>query len=744
MLLATQAQLAAKKWEESGLETRLRILQEAGSLLAKNKNKIYEAFYSENLSKTLAKDYAEWIVHAADPNLLKAYAHKMVQWVTSNDSGGELLIRRADGVVLLFAQAGSPTFNVATLFSLLLPGNAVIVVRSPFINQGPKLIIEEILQPVLENNGFSKEVVSLVTEKYREVLKDLMSAKEVKTVLSIGNSQDNSNIAKECSIYGKKVILEHYGRGCLVVWKDAEIDSSIKSALRAFDFSTKPCFLPKHIFVHENIFDKFLEDFIKSLPKYSKTVTADPEEGVLVPVALLNIYEANLKEASHVGQIKYGGYRMDAYGQKDDNGDYVPPTIVSLDSQICLEQSLKCIDEEIFFPLIPIVKFSGTDNTICEDMLKLINRPPVGLRTSIWTKSSSIINYFTKYITNISLLRFNNDHSQSPSYASFWGGGNGDNHLFWEKASHLQAIDCQQLQTQQINSILETLGCLSLIQSNKQIPANLTTGILRTSNISDKVISNVNAQTQAITLKIEETIAIIEFSRADKHNAINRETKDLLEQITLELTVIAQQLRCVVIQGLGKSFCSGADLKELTTISSKEAKEFMVSVTGSFRRLEQLPIPVIAAVKGYCMGGGFELALHCDEIIAAEDTLFRFPETSIGITTTTGAVSRLIATIGTIRAKSMLTGKIIKANEALQIGLVTQVVPNTELSAIVNKRCHELLAQPANSLAAMKRIITKCQNNDNTISWITELEAFEELSQYPWQKLVFERLKKDS
>ncbi|MBK7992343.1 MAG: enoyl-CoA hydratase/isomerase family protein [Blastocatellia bacterium] len=205
---------------------------------------------------------------------------------------------------------------------------------------------------------------------------------------------------------------------------------------------------------------------------------------------------------------------------------------------------------------------------------------------------------------------------------------------------------------------------------------------------------------------------------------------------------MSSNLRCVVITGKGRSFCSGADLKDLTSFTSQQAKEFMISATWAFRRFEKLPVPVIAAVKGFCMGGGFELALHCDEIIASQDTKFKFPETGIGIVTTAGAVSRLIAAVGLMRARPLLIGKEFSAKEAYDMGLVSKVVEAEELEIAVNNRCLEILKQPAEGIKAMKEIINNSQKDQGTLSWISEIETFDRLVQVPWQEFVSNRLKK--
>lgn len=759
LALATQVNTAALAWQRAGIEKRLAVLQEAGAQLASSRNRLQEILRAEGLSVDLARDYAEWVVHAGDPQLLSNYARNMVQLINTGSGSGELLVRKPDGVVLLFAQAGSPTFNAAPLFSILLAGNGALVVRAPFVDAGVRFIAEQILQPALQRHNFAKEVVLVVTERYREALADFITAPEVKTVISIGSAMDNSNVARQCQEQGKKAVLEHYGRGCMVVWSDASIDQAVDSARRAFDFSSRPCFIPKQFLVHAAAFDQFVNRLVEIMPRYSNTVEADPEHGVLAPAAMLAGYQTMLEEACQFGQLRYGGYRMDAQGHHSDTGNYVPPTLVSVEAKDCFSRSLQCVDQEIFFPLAPIVRFSGPDEQILREMTEIIQRNPVGLRTSIWTKTPEIMAYFTREINSVSLLRFNTDHSQTPNYASFWGGGNGDNHLFWEKTSHLQAIDCQSLNQTEVLNLLKALGAVqardfstsaaaSVTAVPTSVPAKLaatptaTTTTITTTTSQPTTSAPANTTWEELNYQVENGVARLEMNRPKRHNSISTALRDALYQATEQLMQAGPELRCVVITGAGRSFCSGADLKDLTSFNAEEARQYMLKATWAFRRFEQLSVPVIAAVKGYCMGGGFEMALHCDEIIAADDTTFCFPETGIGIVTTTGAVGRLISTVGTMQARLLLTGRKFSAAEALQIGLVSQVVPSAELENAITNRCQELLKQPPEGLAAIKNIMRKFQGDIGTTSWIAEIEAFDSLVQGPWQRFVNEQLKK--
>jgi acyl-CoA reductase-like NAD-dependent aldehyde dehydrogenase len=454
---------AARDWATAGLEQRLEVLQAAGAQLLEQRPQLEQALLSEGFSADIARDYAEWILYAGNPKLLAQYANNIVQWVATGN-GGELMVRRPDGVIVLYAQAGSAAFNAATLFSMLLVGNGVIIVRAPMADKALRLIVEGALYTALEQHGFSSQLLPIITERYREMLPQLIAAPDVRTLVCIGSAVDNRTFGQQARELGKKLVVEHYGRGCLVVWRDGDVARAVESACRLFDLSAKPCFVPKHFFIHSDIFEQFVAGVLARLPQHAKTIEADKQHGVLSPMPQMKGFFAMLAQAREVGELRAGGYQMAADGTESATGYHIAPTVVTLDAEHCFTSSLKCIDEEIFYPLMPIVRFSGSDDQVLAQMSQLIKREPIGLRASIWSNTSNVIAHFTREIDLVSMLRFNSDHSPAPNYASFWGSSNGDNHLFWERTSHLQAIDCNQLTPTQIQAVLAGLGCQNLVK----------------------------------------------------------------------------------------------------------------------------------------------------------------------------------------------------------------------------------------------------------------------------------------
>ena len=184
----------------------------------------------------------------------------------------------------------------------------------------------------------------------------------------------------------------------------------------------------------------------------------------------------------------------------------------------------------------------------------------------------------------------------------------------------------------------------------------------------------------SVKLEFKEAVALITIDRPEALNALNNQ---VLAAIDVSLDSIdLETFRCVVITGAGgKAFIAGADVAEMAGMDPLGAEVFAKFGKAVFQKIENFPIPVIAAINGYCLGGGNELALSCDIRLCSENAIFGQPEVSLGITPGFGGTQRLGRVIGSdSKAKELLlTGRTIKADEALQIGLVSAVYPRESL-----------------------------------------------------------------
>lgn len=185
-------------------------------------------------------------------------------------------------------------------------------------------------------------------------------------------------------------------------------------------------------------------------------------------------------------------------------------------------------------------------------------------------------------------------------------------------------------------------------------------------------------------VKVERNGSIVTIT-INNEKALNALNKQALEEIREAAGMIDENTdRCVVITGAGKkAFVAGADIKEMKDISMEEGRELAILGNAAMRAVEMIPVPVIAAVNGYALGGGCELACACDIRIGAENAVFGQPETGIGITPLFGGTQRLPRVIGIGKAKEIIySGLRIKADEALRIGLLNAVYP---IDALMNE-----------------------------------------------------------
>jgi enoyl-CoA hydratase len=230
---------------------------------------------------------------------------------------------------------------------------------------------------------------------------------------------------------------------------------------------------------------------------------------------------------------------------------------------------------------------------------------------------------------------------------------------------------------------------------------------------------------QTLKYRQDGAVATIQLNRPEKKNSLNVEMRKELERLLHELAENTG-VRAVVLTGGEEIFCAGADIAEIEGSQSaesayKHAREFQIL----FDQLERLPQPVVAAVSGYALGGGCELALACDFRLASETARFGLPEIKIGAFPGGGGTQRLARLIGVAKAKEMiLLGDPINAQEALAAGVVTKIVPREKLLSDSQDLAVRLAALPRLALQASKMLINKSQEMDLSSGLELEARAF--------------------
>ena len=210
-----------------------------------------------------------------------------------------------------------------------------------------------------------------------------------------------------------------------------------------------------------------------------------------------------------------------------------------------------------------------------------------------------------------------------------------------------------------------------------------------------------------ITYEQDGFVGVITINRPKALNALNsdvlKELDACLDGINLETT------RALILTGAGeKSFVAGADIGEMSTLTKAEGEAFGKIGNDVFRKLETFPIPVIAAINGFALGGGCEISMSCDIRICSENAVFGQPEVGLGITPGFGGTQRLARIIGVGKAKEMIYAATnVKAEEAYRIGLVNAVYPLEELMPAAKKLAGKIAKNAPIAVRACKKAINE-------------------------------------
>jgi enoyl-CoA hydratase len=223
----------------------------------------------------------------------------------------------------------------------------------------------------------------------------------------------------------------------------------------------------------------------------------------------------------------------------------------------------------------------------------------------------------------------------------------------------------------------------------------------------------------------QDGIALITMNRPKALNALNQETLDELNQL-VDVLAKDSSVQVVILTGSGdKAFVAGADIAQMQSMSAMEGRNFGKLGQAVFNKLENLPQPVIAAVNGFALGGGCELAMACDIRIASEKAKFGQPEVTLGITPGFAGTQRLPRLVGKGRAKQLLyTGDVIDAQEAYRIGLVNVVVPAEELMTTARAIAQKIQSRAAVAVQLCKAAVNEGLDTDLETGTAYEAEVF--------------------
>jgi enoyl-CoA hydratase/carnithine racemase len=209
-----------------------------------------------------------------------------------------------------------------------------------------------------------------------------------------------------------------------------------------------------------------------------------------------------------------------------------------------------------------------------------------------------------------------------------------------------------------------------------------------------------------VRLEVEGGIGTIRLERPPM-NALNAEMQDALHLAAVEASA-RRDVSAVILYGGEKVFAAGADIKEMQTMSYTDMVDRSAALQAAFTAVARIPKPTVAAVTGYALGGGCELALTCDFRVAGDNAKFGQPEVLLGVIPGAGGTQRLSRLIGPSRAKDIIfTGRFVSAEEALRVGLVDEVVAPEDVYAAARRRVERYVGGPAYAIRAAKEAIDR-------------------------------------
>jgi enoyl-CoA hydratase len=230
---------------------------------------------------------------------------------------------------------------------------------------------------------------------------------------------------------------------------------------------------------------------------------------------------------------------------------------------------------------------------------------------------------------------------------------------------------------------------------------------------------------QNLIFSVANNIATVTINRPDKLNALNGQTLEELDKLFSEIE-ISNKISVVILTGSGeKAFVAGADIKELAQLNKSSGEAFSLFGQSVFNRIENLSKPVIAAVNGFALGGGCELALACHIRLASDNVKFGQPEVNLGIIPGYGGTQRLARQIGKGRAiEYIITGDMISAEDAFRIGLVNNIYSNIDLISEAEKLAEKIIAKSKVAVSKSLASINAVDNKSLTEGLLLEAKEF--------------------
>ncbi|MFA4889192.1 MAG: aldehyde dehydrogenase family protein [Candidatus Omnitrophota bacterium] len=444
-LAIDSAYRAFQEFRKVSLATRKKLLLDCYDLLIQKKEEFIKLMIIEGHPRKLAEWEFEGMRMGTCPETIDFYCKQVRLEIGRNN--GEILYwsRKPDGVVCMTTPANASASDSYNGILVLITGNTIVVRPSLGAPLSTLFLWKDVVYEAIVKNKCPLGTVNIVVGNPKKVMDEWVESPHVNDIIFFGDSKRGLEIGARIFQAGKKPILELSGNDIVLVWKDGNLDKASDSLLDCFLGSTQICMVPKIALVHHEAYNEFSRLMIKKTKLLKASLPSDPET-ISAPVGKIKDYFDFLKDAEAKGaRVLYGGERLNYLNRADSEGMFLRPTLLEV-FDISNSIDMRCVKEEIFFPLLPLIIVPGADEEAFEKMIRFVNEHNYGIRTSLWISSAKYMRKFAKQLDNCGMLRINSRHIAFSPYLSTHGGtcksGGpfGEMNYFWLKTSHLQGV----------------------------------------------------------------------------------------------------------------------------------------------------------------------------------------------------------------------------------------------------------------------------------------------------------------
>ncbi len=439
------ASRAFREFKNFPLSARKKIFLDMYKILIERKDEFIDMLVIEGHPRKLAEWEFEGMRIGSSPETIKFYSGLIQKQIGRH--GNEVLYwaRRPDGVICVSPPRNASASNSYNAILSLLVGNALII-KPPLKESVATIFLwKEVVNKALIKNNVPPGTLNVILGNSQTIMDEWLASPNINDIIYFSDSKKGLEIGVKIFSAGKKPILELSGNDIVLLWNDADIEKASDSLMDCFLGSTQICMVPKIAMVHQRLCDKLVLQLTEKIKKLKISLPSDPET-LLSPVGRMADFYAFRDDAINKGaKLILGGERVNHLDQEDKNGVFIRPALLLIDSyEKALE--MRFLKEEIFFPLLPVIKVSGTDDEIFDKMNSITSSHNYGLRMSLWISSAKYLRKFAKLLDNSGLLRINSRHVGFSYYLSTHGGTRqsggpfGEMNYFWQRTSHLQGI----------------------------------------------------------------------------------------------------------------------------------------------------------------------------------------------------------------------------------------------------------------------------------------------------------------